>query len=151
MKTISKHIKIAERQVARIEQQMAISGMTFTDWVRNAIEIKLGHVETVNAIKEAKADLLRTQVEVQREVANLRLNILADQKTFIDQTRSLNEQMSERHIDICKKHISGLTTVFQRGIEGGTFAGGGSGVARPYQSKSKFDGGQGPISFPNDE
>lgn len=93
MKTISKHIKIAERQVARIEQQMAISGMTFTDWVRNAIEIKLGHVETVDAIKEAKADLLRTQVEVQREVANLRLNILADQKTFIDQTRSLNEQM----------------------------------------------------------
>ncbi|WP_141739011.1 MULTISPECIES: hypothetical protein [Stenotrophomonas] len=146
MKTINKHIKISERQLQRVEQQMAQNGMTFTDWVRNAIEVKLGRVETVAAIEEAKSDLLRTQEDLRKEVANLRLNLMADQKTFVEAVRSINEAMSEQHIEICKQHISGLNTLASRLIEGGGLQIN-NGRGNRQQTSTRNSGG---VSFPTD-
>lgn len=146
MKTINKHIKISERQLRRVEQQMAQNGMTFTDWVRNAIEVKLGRVETVGAIEEAKSDLLRTHEDLRKELANLRLNLMADQKTFVEAVRSINDAMSERHIEICKQHISGLNTLASRLIEGGGLQINGVQGNR-QQTAPRNSGG---VSFPTD-
>lgn len=147
MKTINKHIKISERQLQRVEQQMAQNGMTFTDWVRNAIEVKLGRVETVAAIEEAKNDLLRTQEDLRREMANLRLNLMADQKTFVEAARDINNAMSERHIEICQQHIIGLNTLASRLIEGGGLQMNGVQGNRQQTSTRSSSGG---VSFPTD-
>lgn len=147
MKTINKHIKISERQLQRVEQQMAQNGMTFTDWVRNAIEVKLGRVETVAAIEEAKSDLLRTQDDLRKELANLRLNLMADQKTFVEAVRSINEAMSEKHIEICKQHISGLNTLASRLIgSGGLQLNGVQGERQQASTRNSVGG----VSFPTD-
>ncbi|HEL4163123.1 hypothetical protein N5D45_06670 [Stenotrophomonas sp. GD03819] len=120
MKNLRKHIVLSERQVGRIEQQMAQTGMTFTDWMRNAAEIKLGRVETVDAIEEAKNDLLRTQEEMRREIAGLRLSLISDMKNFFELIKESVEQHGDRHIDIAKKHIMGITTALARSVEGGS-------------------------------
>jgi hypothetical protein len=146
MKKISKHIKITERQNERIERQMAGCGMTFVDWIRNAIEVKLSQVETVDAIGQAKQDLLRTQNDLRKELANLRLNLLADQKSFIEKAEQVADAMSERHIKIAQQHISGMTTVLNRGLESGALH---IGSPSSSSSRSSHSSGGSQVSFPS--